>query len=75
MSSTRIPYNLSKSCTDNLCSKGLWKLPIYRPPTVLDMDLKDVSKLNPMLRIVMCIRLAMPNDEVHMRKPLPTTGP
>ena len=30
-------------------NKGKWRMPIYRPPTVIDLDVRDISKLKPLL--------------------------
>jgi len=53
---------------DFIFSKGKWKLPIYKPPTLLDLDLRDVSKLTPLYGVQAAIRICTPNDEIYNQR-------
>lgn len=46
-------------------SKGKWKLPIYRSPTTLDLDTRDIYKLRPLLKLLLSVRIALPRDEIY----------
>ena len=67
---------LSKLIVDiNSISKGKWRLPIYRPPTILDLDLRDISRLTNFHDLLLCIRICLPKDDVFNFQPNSKTRP
>ena len=49
----------------NQLNKGRFKLPIYKPNTMVDLDVRDIHKLKPMGSLILCLRIAVPKDEVY----------
>lgn len=47
---------------------GQWKLPIYKPPTTPDIDVRDISKLEKIPNSVLCMRIALPKDNYARMK-------
>jgi hypothetical protein len=48
---------------------------MYRPPTVLDLDVRDIYKLKPLLNLLLCMRIALPKDEIFNFQPNNNTKP
>lgn len=56
-------------------NKGKFRLPVYRPPTLVNLDVRDIKKLRLMLDVTACLRICVPKDDVFTFQATKKTGP
>lgn len=50
-------------------NKGRFRLPIYKPSVLIDLDVRDIKKLIPLMKINVCMRISLPKDEIYKFQP------
>ena len=56
-------------------NKGQFKLPIYKPPTISEVDTRDLKTLEKIPMTNLCLRISVPRDDISKMKPMPDTNP
>ena len=56
-------------------NSGQFRCPLYQTPTQPDLDVRDISKLAKLDKVMFCFRIAVPKDPLAKTKVLPDTHP